>query len=127
MDFGDDCMNKIALVTGASKGIGYTLSNMLFNMGYKVIGASSGKEAIDKVKTEKYDLILMDIMMPEMDGVECLKTLKGIPEFKVPVVAFTADAIAGAEEKYLSDGFNGYLSKPFNKVDAEKIFKKILG
>ena len=38
MDFGDDCMNKIALVTGASKGIGYTLSNMLFNMGYKVIG-----------------------------------------------------------------------------------------
>ena len=96
-------------------------------MGYKVIGAASGKEAIDKVKTEKYDLILMDIMMPEMDGVECLKTLKGIPEFKVPVVAFTADAIAGAEEKYLSDGFNGYLSKPFNKVDAEKIFKKILG
>ena len=96
-------------------------------MGYKVVGASSGKEAIDKVKTEKYDLILMDIMMPEMDGVECLKTLKGIPEFGVPVIAFTADAIAGAEEKYLSDGFNGYLSKPFNKVDAEKMFKKVLG
>ena len=101
-------------------------SRVLEAMGFKTVGVSSGESAINKTKLEKYDLILMDIMMPEMDGVECFKVLKNIPNFDTPVIAFTADAVVGAENKYLNEGFNGYLAKPFNRADAEKLFKEIL-
>ena len=101
-------------------------SRVLEAMGFKTVGVSSGESAINKTKLGKYDLILMDIMMPEMDGVECFKVLKNIPNFDTPVIAFTADAVVGAENKYLNEGFNGYLAKPFNRADAEKLFKEIL-
>ena len=101
-------------------------SRVLDAMGFKTEGASNGEEAINKTKLNEYDLILMDIMMPEMDGVECFKVLKNIPDFDTPVIAFTADAVAGAENKYLNEGFNGYLSKPFNRATAEKLFNEIL-
>lgn len=101
-------------------------SRVLDAMGFKTEGASNGEEAINKTKLNKYDLVLMDIMMPEMDGVECFKKLTIIPNFDTPVIAFTADAVAGAENKYLNEGFNGYLSKPFNRATAEKLFKEIL-
>ena len=88
----------------------------------------SGKEAIEKVKNNKYDVILLDIMMPEMNGEETLKELLKIKGFKTPVIALTADAVEGAKEKYLSEGFTSYIAKPFtqdqikNKLD--KIFSK---
>ena len=72
----------------------------------------SGKECLDKVKEEKYDVIFMDIMMPEMDGVETFKKLQEIDEFNIPVIALTADAETGAREKYLKLGFNNYIAKP---------------
>ena len=65
----------------------------------------SGQECIDRVKEgQHYDAILMDIMMPEMDGVTALKELRKIEDITVPVIAVTADAIAGSEEKYLEEG-----------------------
>jgi len=72
----------------------------------------SGKECIEKVENDKYDIIFMDIMMPEMDGVETFKKLQEIENFNIPVVALTADAEAGAKEKYLKLGFNNYIAKP---------------
>ena len=72
----------------------------------------SGKECLDKVKEIKYDVIFMDIMMPEMDGVETFKKLQEIDGFNIPVVALTADAETGAKEKYLKLGFNNYIAKP---------------
>ena len=72
----------------------------------------SGKECLDKVKEVKYDVIFMDIMMPEMDGVETFKKLQEIDGFDIPVIALTADAETGAKEKYLKLGFNNYISKP---------------
>lgn len=87
----------------------------------------SGIECLNKVKNNKYDLILMDIMMPEMNGIETLENLNELDNFDVPVVALTADAISGAEEKYRSHGFIGYLSKPFNKEQLknklDEVFK----
>ncbi len=75
-----------------------------------------GQECLDKINQgNRYDLILMDIMMPNMSGETCLATLKENPEFNTPVIALTADAIAGAKEKYLSEGFVDYISKPFSK------------
>lgn len=78
--------------------------------------ASNGQECLDKIRQGyKYDLILMDIMMPIMSGETALAELKKIPDFNTPVIALTADAIAGAEEKYRSQGFTDYVSKPFSK------------
>ena len=62
-----------------------------------------------------YDLILMDIMMPNMNGEQAIAELRKIPTFKTPVIALTADAVAGAKEKYTSEGFVDYISKPFSK------------
>ena len=93
-------------------------------MGYNTKGANSGHAAINMIKLgNEFDLILMDIMMPEMDGVECFKKLQKLPDFNTRVVALTADAIAGAKEKYMAEGFNDYISKPFNKEDIDRIMK----
>ena len=87
----------------------------------------SGFECIDKIKDNNtYDLILMDIMMPKMGGVETLKKLKQIDNFDTPVVALTADAIEGKANKYLEVGFNAYLSKPIDKIELNKVLDNIL-
>ena len=86
----------------------------------------SGFEAIEKVKKTKYDIILMDIMMPKMGGVETLKKLKEFNWFKTPVIALTADAIQGRSNKYLDVGFSGYLTKPIEKKELSKILSKYL-
>lgn len=78
--------------------------------------ALNGLECIEKIESgNNYDLILMDIMMPEMSGTTALAKLKENPNFKTPVIALTADAISGAKEKYISDGFVDYIAKPFSK------------
>ena len=89
--------------------------------------ASDGIEAINKVKENKYDLILMDIMMPNMNGEVALKELQKDRNFNIPVIALTADAIAGAEEHYKSVGFNSYLAKPFNREQLKEKLDIIFG
>ncbi len=87
----------------------------------------SGQECIEHLKEQNvYDLILMDIMMPGIDGIETLKQLKSIENFNTPVVALTADVIEGQKEKYLSSGFDDYLSKPIDKVELSRVLKKFL-
>lgn len=88
----------------------------------------SGEECIDIIKEGvKFDLILLDQMMPGLDGTETLKRLKELDGFNIPVVVLTADAIQGQKEKYLSDGFNDYISKPIDKNELNRVLKKYLG
>ena len=89
---------------------------------------SNGLECLTKIKEGKntYDIILMDIMMPVMNGEEALNQLKKIDNFHTPIIALTADALAGAEEKYKKEGFNGYLSKPFTKEQLQTKIENIL-
>ena len=89
----------------------------------------NGLECLEKIKNgKKYDIILMDIMMPTMDGEQVLKELKNIKDFDTPIIALTADAIAGSDEKYKNEGFVDYVSKPFNKdtikLKIDSIFEK---
>ena len=87
----------------------------------------NGQECLDKVNSGKhYDCILMDIMMPVMNGEEALKKLQEINNFNTPVIALTADAISGSEEKYKSLGFAGYVSKPFSKEIIKSKLDSIL-
>lgn len=89
--------------------------------------AMSGFECLEKIKNkEKYDLILLDDMMPKKSGVETLKELKTIEGFNIPVIALTANAITGMREKYLQDGFNDFLSKPLEKEELIKVLNKIM-
>ena len=89
----------------------------------------NGKECLEKIKAgNSYDLILMDIMMPEMSGETALSELKRIEGFNTPVIALTADAIARSEEKYKQEGFIDYIAKPFTKdqirVKLDNVFNQ---
>ena len=80
-----------------------------------------GVECLNKVVNgNEYDLILMDIMMPNMSGETAIEKLKENPNFNIPTIALTADAVAGAREKYLSEGFLDYIAKPFNKSQIKE-------
>ncbi len=89
--------------------------------------AESGYESLELLETKTFDLIFMDIMMPKMNGVETLRRLKEIDGFDIPVIALTADALEGMDEKYKNAGFDDYLSKPIDKYQIDKVLKKFLG
>ena len=85
-----------------------------------------GKECLDKIANgNRYDLIFMDIMMPNMNGEATLKELLKDPNFNTPVIALTADAVSGAREKYIKEGFKDYIAKPFSKGQIEEKLKDI--
>ena len=82
---------------------------------------------IDLIKANnEFDLILLDDMMPKMSGVETLQKLKEIEGFNIPTVALTANALTGMKEKYLSDGFNDYLSKPIEAKELNRVINTYL-
>jgi len=95
----------------------------------QITEASSGYECMDLVKKERYDIIFMDHMMPELDGIETLHRMKKIAGNKcsdVPVVILTANAIVGAKERYLEEGFEDYLSKPVQGAKLEAMLKRYI-
>ncbi len=97
--------------------------------GYKIEteSAENGMEAINLVKQgNKYDLILLDDMMPVMRGLEVLNELKKITGFNIPVIALTANAITGMKEQYIQQGFQDYLAKPIEKEELNKVLKNYL-
>lgn len=123
----DTSSKKILIVDDNNLNIKVT-TKMLKDLNYQVDDCTSGKACLEKIKNgNKYDVILMDIMMPEMSGEETLKELKKDSDFITPVVALTADALSGCEEKYKSLGFSEYLSKPFKREELDDKLKKILG
>ena len=101
----------------------------LQDFNFEIEECYDGYGCLEKVKTgNEYDLILMDIMMPNMSGETAMEKLKENPSFNIPTIALTADAIAGAKEKYLSEGFVDYIAKPFSKAQIKEkldvVFKK---
>ena len=88
----------------------------LQDFNFEIEECYDGQECLQKiVYGNEYDLILMDIMMPNMSGETAIEKLKENPNFNIPTIALTADAVAGAKEKYLSEGFVDYIAKPFSK------------
>jgi len=91
--------------------------------------AGGGKEAVDLALRNSYDVILMDQRMPEMDGEEAFRLIRNHtdgPNSSTPVICLTADAVVGARERYLSKGFNDYLTKPIDSTSLEKMLKKYI-
>jgi PAS domain S-box-containing protein len=91
---------------------------MLEKMGHGVVCAGTGLEALDRLGAPGIDVVLMDIQMPDMDGMEATQAIRTDPRFapyaRIPVIALTAHAMAGDEERFLAAGMDAYLSKPFD-------------
>lgn len=117
---------KKALIVDDSKLNLKVAENVLKNFLVTTESVTSGLECLSCVNSKKYDIIFMDIMMPNMNGVEVLKKLRE-ENINTPVIALTADAIEGQEEKYMSEGFDGYISKPINKEKLNYVLNKYLG
>lgn len=97
------------------------------SLGHTVVEAYDGIEGIKKAKHEIPDLIFMDIQMPEMDGIESMKGIKGVPALnKVPIIAYTAYSMRGDKERLLSEGFDAYLSKPVSFTYIKDYAQKLL-
>ncbi len=118
--------NKKVLIVDDSKINLKVAVNIMKKYQFNIQTAESGAEAIAKVKQEKFDMIFMDIMMPIKNGVETFLEMKSLKDFKTPVIALTADAIEGMEQKYLNLGFNGYLSKPIDRKLLNNIIQKYM-
>jgi hypothetical protein len=96
---------------------------MLKRMGIAHDSAENGEIAMERLKTDVYDLVLLDMHMPIMDGMETIAAIRSTPELKdLMVIALTANAIVGDREKYIRAGCNDYLSKPLKReILQEKI------
>lgn len=123
-----DYSNKTILVVDDNKLNIKVALRSLEPLNFKEIDTCyNGQECLDKINSgKKYDCILMDIMMPVMNGEEALKKLQEIDGFNTPVIALTADAISGSEEKYKSLGFIAYVAKPFSKDTIKMKLDNIL-
>ncbi|MBQ7790372.1 MAG: response regulator [Bacilli bacterium] len=121
-----DCENKVALVVDDNKLNNKVIKRLLERYKFKVVTVSSGQDCIYKVKSEeKFDIIFMDQVMPDMSGIETMKALRGLDGYELPpLISLTANAVSGMKEHYLGEGFDEYLSKPINTSDLEKILTK---
>ncbi|MBQ7678395.1 MAG: response regulator [Butyrivibrio sp.] len=91
--------------------------------------AGSGKEAIRKFRENHYDVIFMDHMMPEMDGVQAMKLIKSAAldlNRSIIIVALTANVVSGAKEMFIREGFDGFIAKPINTTDFERVMQRVL-
>ncbi len=107
-----------------------TVADGIFrSYGMVVSTALSGFESIQMCKDNEYDVIFMDHMMPGMDGVETMKRIKGNRGKKdkpLPIIALTANAVSTAREMFISEGFDGFVSKPIDQTDLERALKRAL-
>lgn len=97
---------------------------LLSNAGYSVEVAENGHQAVDALRRAEFDVVLMDVQMPKLDGVQATRQIRGLPGSKgsIPIIAMTAHAMAGAKEDYLAAGMNDYISKP---IQPELLLSKL--
>lgn len=101
---------------------------ILQNFGYEIIESENGEDGLKLAKENHPGLILMDIQMPVIDGAEAFRILRSEPETKdIPVIALTSYAMRGDREKFLEQGFSGYISKPINVKEFMNTIKSVLG
>lgn len=95
----------------------------------KITAATSGEEALKFIESRDFDFVFMDHMMPGMDGIECLHAIRakqGNYYQKVPIIALTANAIAGSREMFLAEGFNDFVAKPIDNAILDQVLRKYI-
>jgi len=99
----------------------------LEKLGYQVEVASNGREAVEAIERNDFGLVLMDIQMPEMDGITATRIIRSMSvsdKACVPIIALTANAMKGDEEEYLAAGMNGYLTKPIDSASLANVLQR---
>ena len=91
--------------------------------GANITIVDNGKDAIELIKKENFDIVLMDLQMPDVDGYKATRYIRQVMNNQVPIFAMTADALKGEAEKCIEAGMNGFISKPFEPID---LYRKIL-
>ena len=100
---------------------------MLRSLGYRITPAYTGREALRLAGQERFDAVLMDCQLPELDGLSATRELRTLPDYrKVPVIALTANALPGVREACLAAGMNDYLTKPFRRADLQRLLLRWL-
>jgi CheY-like chemotaxis protein len=105
-------------------------SRMLEKNGHTVVVASNGKEALRAVEAGRFDAVLMDVQMPEMDGLEATAAIRAAEQGtdrRLPIVALTADAMTGDRERCLEAGMDGYVTKPVQSPQLLQALAEVLG
>jgi len=103
--------------------------SMLSKWGCEFKNAHTGYEVLDLVKQEDFDLILMDIQMPEKDGIEATVEIRNLEDSRkknIPIIALTANALMGLEQKYFNAGMNAFLAKPFTESQLLELVNKVI-
>ncbi len=107
-------MKKVLIVEDNENNL-YLMRFMLEKSGYQVVVAKDGTTGIDMVNKERPDVVLMDIQLPDFDGMETTRRIRAFPDnSKVPIIAVTSYAMVGDREKALAAGCTGYIEKPIN-------------
>ncbi len=120
-------MNKVLVVEDNPLNMELVIE-ILKSLGFLVKGATDGQEAVNMAELEHYDLILMDIELPLMDGISAIRMIKNKPgSEKVYAIALTAFAMKGDREKFLKAGFNDYVAKPINVPEFMDKMQKFYG
>ncbi|MFO0877073.1 MAG: response regulator [Gemmataceae bacterium] len=103
---------------------------MLEKAGHRVVVAENGRQALNRLSVEPVDLVLMDLQMPEMDGLEATRTIRSQEagtNRRLPILAVTADAVGGDRERCLAAGMDAYLTKPVQSTALLKAIHDVLG
>jgi CheY-like chemotaxis protein len=101
---------------------------LLSKLGYTPDLACDGKQALEKLQQQPYDIVLMDCQMPVMDGFEAAAAIRALPNgrARIPIIAVTANVLAGQREKCLEAGMNDYIPKPINRDALENVIQRFL-
>ena len=102
---------------------------MLERAGHRADAVTNGLEAVQAVRDDGYDLVLMDIHMPKMDGIDATREIRGLPGGKanIPIIAVTADVVKGSRERMLAAGMNDYVPKPIRLADLYAAIDRCVG
>lgn len=122
--------DRRVLVVEDDKSNQIVFSTLLKNMGLDFDLAETGRQAVEAVRQRTYAIILMDIRMPELDGLEATKTIRSLGTVngkQIPIVAVTAQAMDGDKERCIWAGMSDYLSKPFTREELEKTIFRWIG
>ena len=121
-------MSKRILVVDDQEDLRGVLRDLLIGSGYTVIEAADGETGVAKAKSDRPDLILMDIQMPVIDGYEATRLIKVDPNLKpIPIVAVSSFAMKGDEEKARAAGCDHYVTKPYSPMQLLRLIRGFLG
>jgi len=121
-------MSKRILIVEDQEDLRGVLHDLLSGSGYAVIEAADGQEGVAKAKSERPDLILMDIQMPILDGYEATRQIKADPTLaKMPIIAVSSFAMKGDEEKARKAGCDHYVTKPYSPLQLLRTIRGVLG